>query len=258
MLTTVTIRHLRSCGVTWVLSFLLSGGCSLDTAPSFGRHVLDPHGGGTSLAGQQPSSVPSADAAGSAGPLDAGKVAIDRGAPDAGSAQGHAPVAHASDAGSPQNTANPKPADPAPGPAPSVGASVSHACREGNYAGDFTCMVSIAGVSPVTATAQATFTLQEKSAGTLTVTNSDLAFDLTGYIFAGDLSGSLDCAAGAFHADIVNGMFVAVLLPIPGSFTGAIDGQIDDTTNDLAGAWSFMATAGGPSCSGSWHATLQP
>jgi hypothetical protein len=263
MLTTILARYARR--IVLSCAALLLGCCSLDTSPSLGRHVLEtrPVGSDTSLDGHLPGLAAAADAA--AEKLgDASLPATGAGLLDAAaSTQGQMPDAHLSDAADGRDASNTNAADAkipnaTDASTPKTDAAANRSCRAGGYTGAFSCMVDPTGVTPLTAMAQVTFTLQQASSGTLTVTNSNLAFDLTGYVFAGDLSGSFDCATGVFHADIINGIFTAVLLPIPESFTGAIDGQIDNATSDLSGTWSFSASGGGPACTGPWNASLQP
>jgi hypothetical protein len=163
-------------------------------------------------------------------------------APDAANSAPDAP-SPVSDATTPSTT----PADPTP----------AHRCRAGTYAGDFTCTLDATGVTPLSAMARVTFTLRQAPSGTaLTVVSSSLAFDLTGFRFVGELSGALDCTAGTFQAQIINGTFMSEWLPVPTEFTGSVDGELRGA-GSLAGSWSFTALSG-VSCTGPWSASLQP
>ena len=134
----------------------------------------------------------------------------------------------------------------------------NRSCLGGTYVGDFACVTDPTGVTPVTAMSHASFTLQQESpGGVFTVTNSDFAFELASFVFAGNLSGTLDCATGIFHAEFINAYFSSVLLPVVTPFTGSIDGQLDNTARNLAGSWSLMPDSGAL-CRGFWSAVLQP
>jgi hypothetical protein len=240
--------------------------CSFDTAPSFGRHLLAADDGGSALAGHRPSSASgaapaAAPDAGTASDLpDAANRALDRSALDASPAQPlDARVLDASghDAAKPNPPATSAASEADAGTASDAAATKSHACREGSYSANLTCMVDPTGVTPMTATAQVTIALQQTSAGTLAASGPNISFNFPGYVLAGDVTGALDCATGAFHATIVNGLFTAVLLPVLAQYSGTIDGQVDDVTNTLSGTWSFSAS-GGTACTGPWSATLQP
>jgi hypothetical protein len=113
-------------------------------------------------------------------------------------------------------------------------------------------------VIPTTATTQTALNLRRSSQGVLALASSSLSFAYNGFMFAGDLAGQLDCATNVFHADIVNGVFAATLIPIPAGFSGAVDGRLDQVTKSLSGAWSFTDAGASGACIGTWSAALQP
>src|SRR5262249_20094970 len=130
-------------------------------------------------------------------------------------------------------------------------------CREGMYLADYTCNVDNALIPLTAITLQSTLMLQRTTqTNVLTLVNSALAFDYSGFLFGCTLSGQLDCTSGAFHADMDNGVFAFSLLPVPVPFTGSLDGTLDRTKPELSGSWTL--TSSGASCTGTWTAPLQP
>jgi hypothetical protein len=242
--TRVRWRLLLPCALSLVT------GCSLDTYPSLGRHAPGTDqllaNDGASTTDNTADSMNASDAAAP----DAATMSPGDNSPDAGFRD----AAMAIDAAVVSNDAR------APGgsDAAAPDAMTTPPCPAGNYAGDFMCVVDPTGVTPLTVMTQVTFTLQQASPGNpLTLANSNLSFGISGFIFAGDLTGQLDCATGTFHADVVNGLFASVLVPIAAPFSGVIDGQLDRTASSLAGSWSFTSPTGA-TCIGPWSAALQP
>jgi hypothetical protein len=237
-------------GVRWLvlacaLSLVLS--CSFDSYPSLGQHAPSniPTNDGASSTDHTADSMnasgagaPAAGTTSLSGPLDASALRDAAMAIDAAVVTDDADVSGRSDATAPDAMTPP--------------------CRAGNYAGDFMCVVDPTGVTPITVMTQVTFTLQAASPGNaLTLANSNLSFGISGFIFAGDLTGQLDCATGTFHADVVNGLFASVLVPIAAPFSGVVDGQFDRAASSLVGSWSFTSPSGA-TCIGPWSAALQP
>jgi len=247
------------------LYFLL--GCSFDTHPLWIAADTGPNGDRARVDGPQPTSAgdPASVATPAAGNTDSKQ-------PDARIASDALPSAEsgaatpsnafpASDAGVGPNAVGlgdgaspsaPIDASPtAPAASPTTGS-----CAAGRYLGDFICSWDPTGLTPLNVMTQVSFELQPRRQRlTLSVENARLSFDIAGFVFEGDLAGDLDCASGTLHADIVNGMFTSVLLPVSTPFEGTVDGELDRNTRGLVGSWSFSAT--GSTCVGTWRAMPQ-
>jgi hypothetical protein len=233
----------------------LALGCSFDAHPSLGLRGYAHTPDGDSAFRQDASPIGnSLDSNGGNGP--------DMPAQDATTPASQAPDAQTSvsmrlDAGGRSDAGDDSdsgPADAAPKPS-----MPTRSCQAGNYAGDFVCTVDPTGVTPLVAMAHVTFTLQQPSANApLMIATSNFSFDLSGFLLAANLSGTLDCTTGIFHADIVDGILASLVLPLVAApFTGAVDGALDASARTVTGSWSFTAPSGSP-CVGPWSASLQP
>jgi hypothetical protein len=230
--------------------------------PTAATHLADAAISGNGSAGLAADSAPSANAAPDA------MLAVHDAAPppdallaaDASRAAMPSDMAAAIDAAVPSDPSTTPDASSIPADAPPVPADAmpTRPCRAGTYVGDFSCALDPTGVTPLTVMTRVMFTLQPSSPGSaLRVASSELAFDVTGFRFIGELAGGLDCAAGSFHAEVVNGTFMSPVVPILTPFSGRIDGQLDASASSLAGTWSFTVV-NGAICSGPWRAALQP
>lgn len=131
-------------------------------------------------------------------------------------------------------------------------------CPVGRYVGSFSCSLDPTGLTPL-------FVMTNVELGfapapmrpALVIASAPIAFDVTGVFFTGDLAGELDCLTGELRAEIVNGSFAPLLLPLVTPFTGSLKGKLERAIPRLAGSWEFSAFDG-LICQGDWQATLQP
>jgi hypothetical protein len=148
-------------------------------------------------------------------------------------------------------------------------------CKTGNYAGTFVCEFFLGDANLADASSDAglisvkgtmSFALmQNMSAGVGEGTGTDTAMGTFlaatgGFIAASaDLSGTLNCSAGAFTGALTNGDYGLDFggMPVSGpgnTFQGPFDSMYDGTTATFVdGTWS-MSIAGEGTCAGSWTA----
>jgi hypothetical protein len=217
-------------------------GCSFEDRPSLGRYDPPAAAATKPPAADDTNVAPVGAAAGSGGMLAPPPITTSA---DSGHASIPAPDAAA--------------LEPSPsGVAPSVDAgAIDEPVCAGLYSGSFTCTVDPPVTDPPGPTIPMTLTVQRSPGVRTANASANLSFSYAGFAFTGDVTGHLDCATNALHADIINGVFAAEVAPIPIPFSGAIDGELDQTTKRLAGSWSFAGAPGG-SCTGTWSAKLQP
>jgi hypothetical protein len=113
-------------------------------------------------------------------------------------------------------------------------------------------------VDPPMAMTPITLVLRESQTAHVAKATAPLSFSFAGFLFAGDIAGSLDCRTNDFHATIQNGLFASEVAPVPFAFEGQIDGTLDQAARSMAGSWSFTSPDFGGSCIGTWGAELQP
>lgn len=252
------VRRAASLMVPSFAAFAVAG-CGFDSRPRLGwqddsiTHLGDAGG----------STIPAPEAVGGdAVPRDSG---VDQGAvqPDPRPSSS-LPVAgsdSASAAGAGVSTPMSEPraaADSDAGAPPDAGETSTAAplaCPTGSYVGDFACTLN---VSTWMLTTQIAFSLETKSPhATTATTTSSVSFTYEGAVFFADLQGRLECEAGRFHADVVDGVVGVALVPFTGPFSGSIDGQLDRRAGILGGTWT-LDSLGGPTCTGEWKAPLRP
>jgi hypothetical protein len=158
----------------------------------------------------------------------------------------------------------------------SSGSVGTGSCQTGVYSGTFSCLfyygvdASIGdapdsgGVGPITGTLSFQLTQDVSSHGELATTDtaSGTFLAATGLFLAAqaDLSGTLDCSAGTFQGQLLNGEYGFNIggapLPDPNNkFQGPLVSNYNGATSTFVGGqWSMVIAGEGP-CIGSWTAS---
>lgn len=262
----MSLGAMRCRGVVWLklaLVFCWLAGCAYDSRPSLGWHESNPHHG--PVISTDLSQWPDAGAVTSSDRVDAEIPAVTSGSTDqpaadggAGGVSGNAGASGQPQGGAPIDTAG----SAAVGDAgtTSSGTGVTRkpvSCPTGLYEAQYSCSVESAMFA--SSTIPLPFRLQRRSATAMEATaNAQISFDTFGGIMTAELTARLDCATGAFHADIENG--IALVAPIPAAvpFIGAMEGQLDEAAGTLSGTCWLGSPAGNAFgvCVGTWTAPI--
>jgi hypothetical protein len=129
-------------------------------------------------------------------------------------------------------------------------------CREGSYAGSFTCQVSVDpedSLPPPPLAGQVAFTLGSLSEQQVLSITQGSVKDPIGIVFGADLVGSLHCAEHEFTAYAENGVSLIGF----GTFEATLVGRFDDEALVIDGDFALVNDTGQP-CVGRFHVSAAP
>ena len=271
-----------------VLALCSAAACSFEAAPSLGRYGTSAADSGTtSVTDPEPDTIPDPVATGSSpsNPVSSPPTAAPEPAqpimeppvqPPAAAPEpppiGPTHAMNASDAGTqpaaPLHDAaasEPPLGDGDGGASPPVDAAAGstdqaapHSCPAGNYLAEFAC-ISSTPVPDTFVTTRVAFRLlpTTQRGSILALQDANLSLTANGFFASGEMTGTLDCDSGRFHADINNALVAFTILLVPTLLNGAADGTLDDSGTNLTGDWMLGAFTG-DNCAGQWTAALQP